>query len=108
MHRHGVDIVTDDLHGEFPLVTVEAREPSYIAFRWLPRGHSGPQDDTKAGTLVEFRLVPEGDHGVVVSVVESGFAVLDKPADQIRSMYHDTAEGWDIEMSALRSHLESR
>ena len=103
--REGHVVVHDETHGAFPIETIELREPVYASFRWL-----AAQDDEHDGehipTVVEFTVEPS-DRGVIVRVVETGFAEGGDADDVTRAAAHrDNTEGWEIELSAARSHLE--
>ena len=57
-------------------------------------------------TVVEFTLAPS-DRGVMVRVVETGFAEGDDADAAARAAAHrDNSQGWDIELTAARAHLE--
>lgn len=103
--REGHVIVHDEKHGAFPIETIELREPVYASFRWL-----AAQDQEHGGehipTVVEFTLEPS-DRGVIVHVVETGFAEGGDADDAARAAAHrDNSEGWEVELAAARAHLE--
>lgn len=58
-------------------------------------------------TLVEFFLSGSDDGPVTVRVVESGFAALPLDADKLSANYRENASGWEDELRALRTALES-
>ena len=98
-------VVHDETHGAFPIETIELREPVYASFRWL-----ASQDEQHAGehipTVVEFTLEPS-DQGVVVRVVETGFAEGGDADDDARAAaLRDNTQGWEVELDAARAHLE--
>ncbi|RLV54903.1 ATPase [Aeromicrobium phragmitis] len=99
-------VVHDPVHGAFAVRLVEARPQEYLAFRW----YSGPDAERRlqltASTLVEFFLADAAGGGVVLRVVESGFAALDEPARMRRRMVDDNTEGWGVELRAAQRHLE--
>ena len=103
--REGHVVVHDETHGAFPIETIELREPVYASFRWL-----SAQDEEHGSehipTVVEFFLEPS-DRGVLVRVVETGFAEGGDADDATRAAAHrDNTEGWEMELAAARSHLE--
>ncbi|MDV3220251.1 SRPBCC domain-containing protein [Intrasporangium sp.] len=98
-------VVHDETHGAFPIETIELREPVYASFRWL-----SAQDEEHGSdhipTIVEFTLEPTSG-GVIVRVVETGFAEAGDAADDVRAAAHrDNTEGWEVELAAARTHLE--
>ncbi|MUL85271.1 MULTISPECIES: ATPase [unclassified Mycolicibacterium] len=95
-----VAIVTDPSHGRFALRTVTLDEPRYAAFRW----HIDADNLDSSSTLVEFWITPAAS-GVVLRVVESGFASLDEPEADRRSRFDDHSGGWPVELSLAQRHL---
>ena len=66
-------------------------EPSLFSFRWAiePGNEPAPGEET----LVEFTLTPEGD-GTRLTVVESGFTKLDRPAEKQEWHRERNVDGW--------------
>ncbi|MDF3339226.1 SRPBCC domain-containing protein [Mycolicibacterium septicum] len=95
-----VAIVTDPTHGKFALRTVAVDEPRYVAFRW----HIDADDLDSSSTLVEFWITP-APSGVVLRVVESGFASLDEPEANRRSRFDDHSGGWPLELGLAQKYL---
>jgi uncharacterized protein YndB with AHSA1/START domain len=91
--------------GRFPVEVVELRPMSYAAFRWAS---TFPGDDLSPSrtTLIEFTVTPSDD-GVVVSVVESGFAKLEAPEELKRQSIESNSGGWTEELDSLRSRAEA-
>lgn len=103
--KDGVWHVTNTTHGAFPLLVDGSREPSYVAFRWAPWDERTVE---VGNTLVEFFLEGPDEGPVTVRVVESGFASIDRaPADVIEH-HRENTDGWEIELGALKAHLEAR
>ena len=77
----------------------------YIAWRWE---QSSPQmhDDTGLTTLTQFWVLPERDATRVV-VIESGFLDAGLPQDRLRDVHSGNVHGWELELAALRAHLEA-
>ncbi|MFC9980963.1 SRPBCC domain-containing protein [Gordonia sp. NPDC127522] len=92
--------IHDPVHGAFTFRTVELDEPRYAAFRWLADA-ADPQSDS---TLVEFWITPS-DSGVLLKVVESGFASLPGTEAERRARFDGNNEGWTIELELARTHL---
>ncbi|OCW85458.1 ATPase [Nocardia farcinica] len=92
--------IHDPVHGAFTFRTVELDEPRYAAFRWLADA-ADPQSDS---TLVEFWITP-ADSGVLLKVVESGFASLPGTEAERRARFDGNNEGWTIELELARTHL---
>ncbi|MDH3013517.1 MULTISPECIES: ATPase [Gordonia] len=95
--------VHDPVHGAFVFRTVKLDEPRYAAFRWL----ADASDPDSESTLVEFWIADSGP-GVILKVVESGFASLSGSEAERRARFDGNAEGWRIELELARTHLTSR
>jgi uncharacterized protein YndB with AHSA1/START domain len=103
--RGELDIVTHPEHGEFAIRTITLDRPGYAAFRWVPTA-SGKTTEADQSTLTEFWI--EGrDGGVVLKVVESGFASLGASEAERRTMIDGNTEGWAVEVEAARAYLEA-
>ena len=107
-HRDGVDLVTDEEHGTFPIVIQKLDPPHYAAFRWLERwvDDGGNVDTSGPGTTTEF-WIDQRDGGVTLRVRESGFASLDKSAQELRKHIDENSKGWEIELGVAKKHVES-
>lgn len=97
--RGELTVVHDPTYGEFAFRIVELNQPRYAAFRW----HIDV-DPSSSSTLVEFWITPS-DSGVVLRVVESGFASLSEPEADRRSRFDDHSGGWPTELELARVHL---
>jgi uncharacterized protein YndB with AHSA1/START domain len=83
-------------------VTVENVEPeTRFSWRWHPGAPDPPPGEEP--TLVEFRLSDE-EGGTRVTVIESGFERVDLA--RRAKAFQQNAEGWDIQVAALRKYLE--
>jgi uncharacterized protein YndB with AHSA1/START domain len=91
--------------GRFPVEVVELRPMTYAAFRW---SSAFPGDDLTPGrtTTIEFTVTPTDD-GVVVAVVESGFAKLDAPDELKNQSVESNSDGWSQELDSLRTRAEA-
>ena len=98
----GVFTVRDPHHGSFVLQVVALREPRYAAFRWLSA--PGGEVPGSGSTLVEFFL-EDRPGGVVLRVVESGFAALTGEETDRRRAFDANSRGWEVELEAARRHL---
>lgn len=91
-------------YGEFRLRTVASQRPSYVAFRWLEQDAPAGEEPS---TLLEFRIEPHRG-GVRLKVAESGFATLGKENRAVVQQVQENTEGWETELVAAQSYLESR
>lgn len=89
-------IVSNVKHGTFRLTVNKLDEPRYASFGWL----SGPEGGADTSTTVEF-WITDRDGGVVLKVVESGFA--GQPEGQGATNHARNSEGWEIELAAARA-----
>jgi uncharacterized protein YndB with AHSA1/START domain len=92
-----------EAHGRFLARVEKVEPPRFFSYRW-----SRPKDTPPAegnSTLVEFSLSAEGG-GTRLTVVESGFAALDRSEDEKASQLADNTEGWTIELGHLREYAE--
>ncbi|HIY41562.1 MAG TPA: ATPase [Candidatus Nocardiopsis merdipullorum] len=97
----GVHLVRDPVHGEFRIETVELVPFRYAAFRWL--GANGEDSSTLVELWIENKQAGrDGQEGVTLTVVESGFESLG-PTEMERRRRHTT--GWETELAALGAHL---
>ncbi|MEZ5922377.1 MAG: SRPBCC family protein [Parvularculaceae bacterium] len=84
-------------------VTEALEAPHRFVFRWPdcpPGEEAGPG---AVWLTVEFILEPQ-DGGTLVTVTETGFAVLAE--DRRVSMLRDNAEGWEIQAANLKNYVE--
>jgi len=100
-----VATVHDPVHGAFPIRTVALDAPRYAAFRWLAAG-GGARAVENQSTLIEFWVEEQPGGGVLLRVVESGLEALDTTEDQRRRDLEDHTEGWELELTAVRSFLD--
>ena len=102
-HRDGIDHVTDEKWGTFPILTQKLDPPHYAAFRWMEQGAT---DQDGPGTTTEF-WIDERAGGVTLRVRESGFESLDKSAQERRRHIDENTEGWEKELTVAKKHVES-
>jgi uncharacterized protein YndB with AHSA1/START domain len=102
-----VDVVTDPVHGRFPIRTERLDRPRYAAFRWLS-GEPGPDLGARGSTLVEFWVEDRVTGGVTLRVAESGFATLPVSEEERRRQLEENTEGWGIELLAALTYLDPR
>jgi uncharacterized protein YndB with AHSA1/START domain len=91
-------------YGRFVVELVRLEPRSYAAFRWAS---TFPGEDPVPGksTLVEFFVEPAGDE-VSVTVVESGFASLEIPADKREEAWKGNTSGWAQELASLKERAQ--
>lgn len=100
-----VSVVQTERGTKFPIEVVDVTPQTYVAFRWASQF---PDTDLADGrsTLIEFTLTPSAD-GVQVTVVESGFATLDAPAEVREAGIADNTSGWEQMLGLLSRHATS-
>lgn len=101
--RDGVVRVTDPEYGDFTIEVLDSSAPRAISYRWL--GGAGDGDRAVVRTRIEFTL-RETDEGVVVRVVEQGWADVE-PSERIAAEYEENSQGWEDELAAAKRHLEA-
>jgi uncharacterized protein YndB with AHSA1/START domain len=84
-------------------ISVETVErPRLFSFRWgYPEGAEAGKGNSM---LVEFTLMPEGEH-TRLRVVESGLAELDWPEDQKATYAGEHVHGWETHLAELREYM---
>lgn len=103
--REGFVLVTDEEHGAFPIATLDAEEPRYVAFRWLSKTDQPTADGP--GTTTEF-WIEDRPGGVTLRVRESGFSTLPGEQAEILRQIDGNTEGWRIELAVAKTTVESR
>lgn len=91
--------------GRFPVRVERLEPPRYAAYRWAS-GFPGEEPTGNNATLVEFSLV-ERDGGVVVRVVESGFATLRGTRGFRDARREDNVAGWAMQLARLVTAAEA-
>ena len=86
--------------GRFPVEVVKYDPKTYAAFRWASQF---PGDELADGrtTLIEF-TVEELGSAVRVTVVESGFTLLDAPEQVRADGFRNNSEGWAAQLVQLQ------
>ncbi|HEX4834245.1 MAG TPA: polyketide cyclase [Trebonia sp.] len=93
---------------------IRVEPQGYASFRWAA-AFGGVAPEPGNSTLVEFYVRPVGDvpgergvaeHGVAVTVVESGFSSLDLTGELRRDQVTASAGGWQYELAGLRMRAE--
>jgi uncharacterized protein YndB with AHSA1/START domain len=90
--------------GKYHVEVVRVDPKTYAAFRWASH-ESGAELTPGTTTLVEFQVEPTAD-AVQVTVVESGFASVDLPADVRETAFQGNTGGWEEEMASLKDRAE--
>jgi len=103
-----VSTVTHAKYGSFRIRTVEERPPHYVAFRWLGGDQKNESLEAVPGTLVEFWIEESAGGGVTLRVLESGFSSLPVTEEQRRKNIEDNTEGWEQELAAAKTYVETR
>ncbi|HEX3782276.1 MAG TPA: SRPBCC domain-containing protein [Pseudonocardiaceae bacterium] len=97
----GLEIIDHPRFGRFP-VKVEAVEPQrYLAYRWAS-AFRGAEPVGDKSTLVEFWLT-EQDGGVLLRVVESGFAALATSQEDRQREFEGNTDGWRQQLDLVKS-----
>jgi uncharacterized protein YndB with AHSA1/START domain len=87
--------------GRFPLVVEEVDAPFRLAVRWA-RSPDGSLTESTS-TVAHYEL-QEVEGGTLLTVVETGFELLD--GDQ-KTSFDDNTQGWIEELGELKTLLES-
>lgn len=99
-----LEVVEDPKYGRFP-VRIEATRPQhYVAYRWAP-SVPGQQPGEGNSTLVEFFLTEQED-GILLRVVESGFASLTVSDEERVAAIEGNADGWRQQLGIIKSAAE--
>lgn len=105
-HTPGHQVIREsEQWGRFPVEVVRVDPKSYAAFRWASQSPGGELTPGHT-TLVEFHVAQAAD-AVRVTVVESGFAVLDVPESVREQAWKDNTGGWESELASLRERAEA-
>lgn len=87
-------------------IVVETFEPPHrFSFRWAHPAGAEPRADNSL--LVEFTLIPEGEH-TRLRLVESGYDQVDWPRERTRDTIDDHEKGWDIHLARLDAYARER
>jgi len=90
-------------YGDFRALITKVDAPRAFAFRWAADADVEPGQGNS--TLVEFTLAPEGD-GTLLTVVESGFGLLARPAEAQAEHALENTKGWEQELAELKAYAE--
>jgi uncharacterized protein YndB with AHSA1/START domain len=93
-------------HGTIPARFERIEQPRLLSWRWS-QGSAGEEPTDDNATLVVFTLTsePEGD-GTRLRLVESGFAGLALPEEQLRTRYEANNGNWPGKLTQLREYVE--
>lgn len=86
--------------GRYPVRVVEFRPKTYAAFQWAC-AFTGEEPTDINSTLIEFTLAESPD-GVMVTVLESGFAALPLTEEARHKNRDANSSGWEEELAGLR------
>ena len=98
----GSFVMTWAEHGVGLARVERVEEPALFSFRWALEPGVEPKPGEE--TLVEFTLAPRGD-GTLLTVVESGFSKLDRPADKQEWQRERNVDGWRQVLEAVAAHF---
>jgi uncharacterized protein YndB with AHSA1/START domain len=87
--------------GRFPLIVEQVEEPSRLAVRWA---RSPDGELTESTSTVAHYQLDEIDGGTLLTVVETGFELLD---GNQQTSFEDNTKGWAEELGELKVFLES-
>ena len=87
--------------GRFPLIVEQVEEPSRLAVRWA---RSPDGELTESTSTVAHYQLDEIDGGTLLTVVETGFELLD---GNQQTSFEDNTQGWAEELGELKAFLES-
>ncbi|WP_233520164.1 SRPBCC domain-containing protein [Prauserella sp. PE36] len=90
--------------GTLPHHILRVDPPRHLSYRWANRFPSTEPDQNNS-TLVEFTLVPEGN-GTRLRMVESGFATLALPENELLTAAEANGGGWDTVLGELKDSVE--
>ena len=103
-------VVHHPTYGDIGVERLAADPPRSATFRWQVSGAEGRASEAPEDQLLHTRVVltltPETG-GTRLTVTESGFAAATVAEEARRRAYDGNAEGWEIELGLVRSHLES-
>jgi uncharacterized protein YndB with AHSA1/START domain len=94
-------------HGDVFGRVERVERPRVFAFRWsvpMREFDTPPELGAQNSTLVEFHLSTDGER-TRLRVVESGFASLDAPADEIARTFQSHERGWGQELGDLEEYM---
>lgn len=86
-----------------PDETVEP--PRLFSWRWS-QGAAGEEPADGNATLVEFTLTEDDAGGTRLTLVESGFARLGLPADEVADRHGANSRNWPGKLEQLRADCE--
>jgi uncharacterized protein YndB with AHSA1/START domain len=101
----GIMTVDHGEYGTFPTRIVKVDAPRYFSYLWAS-AYPGQEATEENSTLVEFRLVPDGN-ATRLRLVESGFASLEIPAEkQATASYESHTTGWTGMLDRAKQYAE--
>lgn len=99
--KEGETIVVDSKKwGLFPVFVERLQPQTRAVYRWSSC-FPGEQPTAGKGTRVEFNLEERAD-GVLVSVRESGFSLIDATEDFRVEQVRGNTDGWEMQLAALK------
>ncbi|MFF7134526.1 SRPBCC domain-containing protein [Streptomyces sp. NPDC008196] len=102
----GLLVFDHGIHGVIPARIQTVEPPNILSWRW-PQGAAGEESDNSNATLVEFTLTEnDSTGGTQLTMVESGFAHLGLPADEVPDRQRANSRNWPDKLDQLRADCE--
>ncbi|GIG71301.1 SRPBCC family protein [Phytomonospora endophytica] len=91
-------------YGDFRAVITKVEAPRAFAFRWAAEPDVEPGQGNS--TLVDFTLTADGG-GTRLTVAETGFGLLSRPAAAQAEHAQENTKGWEQELAELKAYAEA-
>ncbi|HEY1175460.1 MAG TPA: SRPBCC family protein [Phytomonospora sp.] len=91
-------------YGDFRAVITKVEAPRAFAFRWAAEPDVEPEQGNS--TLVDFALAADGS-GTRLTVAETGFGLLARPAEAQAEHAQENTKGWEQELAELKAYAEA-
>ncbi|KQW02706.1 SRPBCC domain-containing protein [Streptomyces sp. Root369] len=102
----GLLVFDHGVHGTIPARVETVEPPRVFSWRWS-QGAAGEEPTDSNATLVTFTLVEGGDSGGTrLTMIESGFARLGLPADEVSIRLRANGQNWPGKLDQLREQCE--
>ncbi|SOD86207.1 SRPBCC family protein [Streptomyces sp. Ag109_G2-15] len=101
----GLLVFDHGVHGVIPARIETVEPPRLFSWRWS-QGAAGEEPAHGNATLVEFTLTEDDAGGTRLTLVESGFARLGLPADEVAERHRANSRNWPGKLDLLRADCE--
>ncbi|MEU6670061.1 SRPBCC domain-containing protein [Streptomyces sp. NPDC046727] len=102
----GLLVFDHGIHGVIPARIQTVEPPRLLSWRWS-QGAAGEEPDDSNATLVEFTLTEDDSTGGTrLTMVESGFAHLGLPAEEVIGRHRANGQNWPGKLDQLRADCE--